>query len=141
MIRNRYKKVLLVAPEVSSHQLKADYIHVRHINASHQIFPSIYQLNPDLIVLDHNHLGKDIEKIVRRIRGNKFYSKIKICCYKAKATPRADSLLTAIGVDFFIYEEDLAVAPKSSKSIPNIFSAIFDIPQLVGLVPNTSTNL
>ena len=141
MIRNRYKKVLLVAPEVSSHQLKADYINVRHINASHQIFPSIYQLNPDLIVLDHNHLGKDIEKIVRRIRGNKFYSKIKICCYKAKATPRADSLLTAIGVDFFIYEEDLVVAPKSSKSIPNIFSVIFDIPQLVGLVPNTSTNL
>ena len=101
MIRTRFKKVLVVAPEISSYQLTADSENVRHIHALNNIFPSIYELNPNLIVLDYNFISKDMEKIVRRIRTNTFYSKIKICCYKSKVEPKADSLLKAIGVDFF----------------------------------------
>ena len=140
MTRTRFKKVLLLAPEVSSQQLTAEYSSVKHIDSVHQVFPSIYQLNPDLIVLDYNHFNNDVEKIIRRIRGNKFYSKIKICCYKTKPHTKQDGLLTAIGVDFFIYQEELVFDIKT-KSIPNIFSSMFDITHLAGLVPNPSTNL
>src|SRR5580698_8122027 len=121
MIRTRFKKVLLVSPENSSNQLPADYENVRHIHALDRIFPSIFELSPNLVVFDYNYISKDMEKIVRRIRTNSFYSKIKICCYKAKIEPKADSLLKAIGVDYFIYQEELATTPKS-KNTSNIFN-------------------
>jgi hypothetical protein len=129
MIRTRFKKVLLVAPEISSHQLTADYKNVRHIYAINNIFPSIYESAPNLIVFDHNFISKDLEKIIRRIRTNSFYSKIKICCYKSKVEPKADSLLKAIGVDFFVYEEELRVIQKS-KSIFSIFTEMIERPAL-----------
>jgi hypothetical protein len=129
MIRTRFKKVLLVAPEISSHQLTADYKNVRHIYAINNIFPSIYESAPNLIVFDHNFISKDLEKIIRRIRTNSFYSKIKICCYKSKVEPKADSLLKAIGVDFFVYEEELRAIQKS-KSIFSIFTEMIERPAL-----------
>jgi formyltetrahydrofolate synthetase len=129
MIRTRFKKVLLVAPEVLSHQLSADYKHVRHIYAINRIFPSIYEINPNLIVFDYNFISDDAEKIIRRIRSNNFYNKIKICCYKTKPNTKTDSLLKTIGVDFFIYQEELEAAPKN-KNVAHIFSALLDIPVL-----------
>ena len=129
MIRTRFKKVLLVAPEIPSHQLTADYKNVRHIYAINNIFPSIYESAPNLIVFDHNFLSKDLENIIRRIRTNNFYSKIKICCYKSKVEPKADSLLKAIGVDFFVYEEELKAIQKS-KSIFSIFTEMIERPVL-----------
>jgi hypothetical protein len=129
MIRTRFKKVLLVAPEISSHQLTADYKNVRHIHTINNIFPSIYELTPNLIVFDYNFISNDLEKIIRRIRTNNFYSKIKICCYKSKVEPKADSLLKAIGVDFFVYEEELRAIQKS-KNIFSIFTEMLERPVL-----------
>jgi hypothetical protein len=136
MIRTRFKKVLVVAPEISSYQLTADPENVRHIHALNNIFPSIYELNPNLIVLDYNFISKDMEKIVRRIRTNTFYSKIKICCYKSKVEPKADSLLKAIGVDFFVYEEELRAIQKS-KTITSVFTEMFDR-TVIGMLSNVS---
>lgn len=125
MTLNRYKKVLFVTPVLDSPQLNIDYNNIRYVHAINQIFPSIYELNPNLIVLDHTFLSKEMEKVVRRIRTNTFYNKIKICCYKYKVEPKADSLLKAIGVDYFIYEEELKTI-QTSKNMLGIFNDIFD---------------
>ena len=134
MIRTRFKKVLLVAPEVSLHQLTTDYDHVKHVHALNRIFPSIYELSPNLIVFDYNYLSKDMESIIRRIRTNKFYNKIKICCYKTRAEIKTDGLLKAIGVDYFVYQEELQAAQKS-KSIAHVFGELLDT-SMLGLMPN-----
>jgi len=134
MIRSRFKKVLLIAPQIPSNQLTTGYENVMHIHAIDRVFPSIYELNPNLIVFDYNYVSKDVEKIVRRIRTNNFYNKIKICCYKTKAEPKADSLLKAIGVDYFVYQEELKAAQKS-KNILNIFSVLLDT-SILGLASN-----
>ena len=133
MIRTRFKKVLLVAPEISDSQLSAEYENVTHVHALNRIFPSIFEINPNLIVLDSKYLATEMEKIVRRIRTNNFYSKIKICCYKNKVEPKADSLLKAIGVDYFIYEEELRTAQKNN-SITSMFTELVDRPVLSLLI-------
>lgn len=125
MTLTRYKKVLFVTPEINSPQLAVGYKDIRYIHAINQIFPSIYELNPNLIVLDHALLSKDMEKVVRRIRTNTFYKKIKICCYKNKIEPKADSLLKALGVDYFIYEEELQNIQKS-KIVMGVFNEMLD---------------
>jgi hypothetical protein len=129
MTLSRYKKVLFVTPEADSPQLNVDYKNIKYIHTLNQIFPSIYELNPNLIVLDQSLLSKDLEKVVRRIRTNTFYNKIKICCYKNKVEPKADSLLKAIGVDYFIYEEELQKIQKS-KNLSGMFNEILDRPML-----------
>jgi hypothetical protein len=78
-----------------------------------------------------------MEKIVRRIRTNRFYSKIKICCYKTKAELKTDGLLKAIGVDYFIYEEELQTVQRN-RLIPHLFTDILDQPVLAML--NGATN-
>jgi hypothetical protein len=93
-------------------------------------------LNPNLIVLDHTLLSGDLEKVVRRIRTNAFYSKIKICCYKNKVEPKADSLLKAIGVDYFIYEEELKNIQKT-KNVLGVFNEILDR-SVLGMLTNVS---
>jgi hypothetical protein len=136
MTRTRFKKVLFVTPEINSPQLTIGYKDVKYVHTITQIFPSIYELNPNLIVLDHTFLSKDIEKVVRRIRTNTFYNKIKICCYKNKIEPKTDSLLKAIGVDYFIYEEELQNIQKS-KNVFGIFNELLDRPVL-SMVTNVS---
>jgi CheY-like chemotaxis protein len=138
MSRIRFKKVLLVAPESLPYQLSPDYEKVRHVYAVNQIFPSIFELNPNLIVLDHNYLSNDMEKIVRRIRTNKFYKNIKICCFKTKANTKTDDLLKAIGVDYFIYEEELKSIQKN-KSLTAAFNKISDMAAL-SMLPTPSSN-
>jgi hypothetical protein len=125
MIRTRFKNVLLVAPDVFPEQLLADYTYVKHISSITNIFPSIYQLNPDLILFDYDFMAKDIEKTIRRIKVNKFYNKIKICCYKNTSNEKTDSLLKALGVDQLIYREDL-VKSTGSKSVLNTVHSIID---------------
>src|SRR6202012_5895168 len=125
MTLSRYKKVLFVTPEINSPQLCVGYKDVRYVHAINQIFPSIYELSPNLIVLDHALLSKDLEKVVRRIRTNTFYKKIKICCYKSKVEPKADSLLKALGVDYFIYEEELQNIQKG-KNVMGVFNEMLD---------------
>lgn len=136
MISSRFKKVLLVAPEVSSRQLTANYENIMRIHAVNRIFPAIYESNPNLIILDYNYVIKDAEQIIRRIRTNNFYNKIKICCYKTKAEPKKDGLLKAIGVDYFVYQEELQAA-QNSKNIAGVLGELLDL-SVLGLMPSAS---
>ena len=124
MIRTRFKKVLLVAPGVFPEQLLTDYKNVKHIAAINRIFPSIFELNPNVIIFDYDYVGQDIEKILRRIKINRFYDKLKICCYKSVPNQKIDSLLKALGVDHVFYQDEMT-APKN-KTVLNSFSAMFD---------------
>jgi hypothetical protein len=125
MIRIRYKKVLLVAPNVYPDRLLADCRVVKHISAVAHIFPSLFELNPDMIIFDYDYVGEDIEKVLRRIRINKFYSKLKVCCYKNHPNIKTDGLLKALGVNYLFYPEDYADTEKSKTALNNIGS-IFD---------------
>ncbi|HVW96844.1 MAG TPA: hypothetical protein VHA56_12815 [Mucilaginibacter sp.] len=125
MIRTRSKKVLLVAPEIFPNQLLADYTNVKHISATNSIFPSIYQLTPDVIVFDYDFMGKDLEKTLRRIQVNKFYNKIKICCFKNSRNEKVDSFLKVLGVDHLVYREEL-VENSKNKSLLNAFNSVVD---------------
>jgi hypothetical protein len=125
MIRTRFKKVLLVAPDIFPNQLLTDYTHVKHVSAASNVFPSIYELSPDIIVFDYEFMGKDLERTLRRIQVNKFYNKVKICCFKNTANEKTDSFLKVLGVDHLIYREDLGESTKN-KSVLNTFNSIID---------------
>ncbi|RYY36131.1 MAG: hypothetical protein EOP46_07560 [Sphingobacteriaceae bacterium] len=123
MIRQRFKRVLLVAPDNSPRRLAAEYQYVKHVAETSKLFPTIFDMKPDLILFDYAHVNKDIEQMVRRIRVNPFYKKTKICCYKLRAHTATDEFLKAIGVNYFVYPEDLAT--ESTEQV-NIFTAILD---------------
>jgi hypothetical protein len=125
MIRTRFKKVLLVAPEIFPNQLLADYSYVKHISATGSIFPAIYEINPDVIIFDYEFIGNDLEKILRRIRVNKFYNKVKICCFKNSLNENTDSFLKVLGVDHLIYRDELIHSTKS-KAVVNTLNSIID---------------
>ena len=129
MIRKHFKKVLLVAPEDFQNELLTDYRNVKHISTVSSIFPMLFELNPDIVIFDYDYIGKDLEKILRRISINTFYDKLKICCYKSRPNEKTDSLLKAIGVDYLIYQADL-VKPRKTKTLLNNFSAVFEKPIL-----------
>jgi hypothetical protein len=124
MIRTRFKKVLLVAPSVFPEQLLTDYKNVKHIAAINGIFPSIFELNPNVIIFDYDYVAQDIEKILRRIKINRFYDKLKICCYKSAPNQKTDSLLKALGVDHVFYQDDITA--QKSKTILDSFNTMFD---------------
>jgi hypothetical protein len=126
MLRTRLKKVLLVAPDIFPEKILTDYKNVKHVSAISCIFPAIYELNPDIIVFDYDYIGKDIEEILRRIKINKFYNKLKICCYKDAADTKTESMLKALGADRVIYREDLAKSQKNRILLNNL-SGVFDI--------------
>ncbi|RVT98161.1 hypothetical protein EOD41_17470 [Mucilaginibacter limnophilus] len=123
MIRQRFKRVLLVAPDNPPRRLAAEYQHVTHVSDVSRLFPVIFELKPDLILFDYSHVKKDIEPLVRRLRMNTFYKKTKICCYKPDAHTATDELLKAIGVNYFVYPENLST--ESTEQV-NIFTAILD---------------
>lgn len=96
-------KPLLVVTDAATNiviPLKRKLISVNHIN---RIFPAIHELQPSGIVLDHDYLGNDMEKVLRRIRCNPFYNNIKIYCYKSNPHTKVDDLLKVLGVQQFIY--------------------------------------
>ena len=126
MIRSRFRKVVLVAPELFSEQLISGYQRVRHVRIPGNLFPTIFEYNPDLLIFDHDFIGaKDMEKILRRIRANRFYHKIKIHCYKSEPSEKADSLLKVLGVDRFIYREEL-LKEKKPHGMLNTVNSIID---------------
>lgn len=114
-----------MAPEVFHSQLLADYKNVKHVSLTGHIFPSIYELSPDVIVFDYEFMGNEMEKTLRRITANKFYNKIKICCFKNTSNEKTDSFLKAIGVDHFVYKSE-PLESKQSKLILNTLNSIID---------------
>ncbi|MES2428306.1 MAG: hypothetical protein V4560_15100 [Bacteroidota bacterium] len=115
-------KPLLVVTGVSTSFIvpaKNQEVRVTDMN---RLFPVIHELLPGSIVLDHDYMGRETEKILRRIRSNPFYSKIKIYCYKSHEETKVDDLLKVLGVQQFIYAED----PTSSK-IKNTIKPLIDI--------------
>jgi hypothetical protein len=125
MICDRFKKVILVAPEKFPDELTSNLKHVKQISNLRGIFPAIYEYKPEIIILDCAFAGNELEKIIRRIKYNKFYQNLKIYCYKSAANEKADSLLKALGVDQIIYICDLS-APQKSKSLFNQLNSVLD---------------
>ena len=110
----------MVAPNEVPDQLLTDYRNVKHISVVNAIFPAIFDLRPNVIVFDADYLGKDFEKILRRIKINRFYDKIKICCYKNSPNHKDDSLLKVLGVEQMVYLEDLAKLKKSKPAVSGV---------------------
>ncbi|HTD39337.1 MAG TPA: hypothetical protein VK671_01865 [Mucilaginibacter sp.] len=129
MIHFRTERVLLVAPNIFSVQLLAKNKQIKHIAEVDRVFPAIYELAPHVIIFDYDYMNKDMEKILRRIRTNAYYNKIKICCFKSTANRKIDEFLKVLGVNHVIYKEELHNPTKASinhvKSI--LDSAVTDL--------------
>jgi hypothetical protein len=116
MIHFRSERVLLVAPNIFSVQLLDSNKQIRHITSVDRVFPCIYEMIPNLIVFDYDYLSQDLEKILRRIRTNAYYNKIKICCFKSSPNRKIDEFLKVLGVNHVIYKDELHNASKSTLS-------------------------
>jgi hypothetical protein len=116
MIHFRSERVLLVAPNIFSVQLLDSNKQIRHITSVDRVFPCIYEMTPNLIVFDYDYLSKDLERILRRIRTNPYYNKIKICCFKSSPNRKIDEFLKVLGVNHVIYKDELHNASKSTIS-------------------------
>lgn len=137
MHRFRYKKVILVAPDIFPKQLTTDLKHVRHVADINLLFPAIFEDKPAAIIFDYDFVGGILEKNIRRIKCNKFYEDVKVICYKSKQNEKIDSFLKAIGVDDIIYNHDLDKKGKNKNLIVQIASAITSpISRLVGIESN-----
>jgi hypothetical protein len=97
--------------------------HLKHITAVDRVFPSIYEMAPNIIVFDYDYLSEDMEKILRRIRTNSYYNKIKICCFKSSPNRKIDGFLKVLGVNHVIYKDELQ---SHTKSAINHVKSIFD---------------
>jgi len=116
MIHFRSERVLLVAPNIFSVQLLDSNKQIRHITSVDRVFPCIYEMTPNLIVFDYDYLSKDLERILRRIRTNPYYNKIKICCFKSSPNRKIDEFLKVLGVNHVIFKDELHNASKSTLS-------------------------
>jgi hypothetical protein len=123
MIFSKSEKVLLVAPNIFSVELLANNKQIKHITSIDRVFPSIFEMQPNIIVFDYDYLSEDMEHILRRIRQNSFYKKIKICCFKNGPNSRIDSFLQMLGVNHVIYKNELQ--NQTGTSI-NQVKSIFD---------------
>jgi len=123
-MQNRPKPLLVVTHATANLSLPAtkNVVKVTDVN---RIFPSIHELQPYAIVLDHDFLGLETEKILRRLTVNPFYSKLKIYCHKSRPHTKVDGLLAVLGVQQFIYA-DTAKKPKASVT-SKLLSYVFDV--------------
>ena len=134
MINFRTERVLLVAPNIFSVQPMADDKKIKHVTEVNRVFPAIYEFTPHLIIFDYDYMDKDMEKILRRIRTNAYYNKIKICCFKSSANRKIDSFLKVLGVNHVIYKNELYSTTKESI---NHVKSILD-PAVTSLLVNAS---
>lgn len=123
----KHKLLLIVADSTEQINVPVNKT-VVHINCVNRVFPAIHEHKPDGIILDYDFLGSEMEKILRRLMSNPFYKGIKISCYKNKPHTKVDDLLKVLGVQQFIYAQEVKqpkiTAPtKASSSIfKNVFS-------------------
>ncbi|HEY5328066.1 MAG TPA: hypothetical protein VIJ27_13775 [Mucilaginibacter sp.] len=134
MIFNKPEKVLLVAPNIFSVQLLESNRQIKHITSVNRVFPSIHEMVPNIIVFDYDYLSEDMEKILRRIRANSYYNKIKICCFKSSPNRKIDGFLKVLGVNHVIYKDELQ---NSAKGAINHLKSVFD-PTLTDLLVSAS---
>ena len=120
---SKSEKVLLVAPNIFSVELLACNKQIKHITCVDRVFPTIYDMAPNIIVFDYDYLSDDMEKILRRIRTNSYYNKIKICCFKSSPNRKIDSFLMVLGVNHVIYKNELH---NPTKAVINHVKSIFD---------------
>jgi len=123
MIRISASKLLVVASATSSIPVPSNK-NVIHITSTDRIFPAIHEMQPNGIMLDYDYLSTNTEKVLRRLQANPFYNKIKIYCYKSKPNTKTDALLKALGVEYFIYSEDLK---QPSKQKNNTFQTLSEM--------------
>lgn len=123
MIFNKPERILLVAPNIFSIQLLDSNKQIKHITSVDRVFPAIFEVVPNIIVFDYDYLNKDMEKILRRIRSNAYYNKIKICCFKSSPDRRIDSFLQVLGVNHVIYKHELQ---NPTKTVINHVKSILD---------------
>jgi hypothetical protein len=123
MIFNKPERILLVAPNIFSIQLLDSNKQIKHITSVDRVFPAIFEVVPNIIVFDYDYLNKDMEKILRRIRSNAYYNKIKICCFKSSPDRRIDSFLQVLGVNHVIYKRELQ---NPTKTVINHVKSILD---------------
>lgn len=124
-MRNLSKPLLVVTQSTTNLPLPTSrsVVNVPDVN---RIFPCIHEQKPFAIVLDHDYLGMETEKILRRLTVNPFYSHIKIYCYKSRPHTKVDGLLAALGVQQFIYGST-AQKPKvsiTSKLLGYVFDGV-----------------
>ncbi|MBW4891693.1 hypothetical protein KXQ82_18355 [Mucilaginibacter sp. HMF5004] len=81
-----------------------------HVNSTSKIFPSLFTYQPGTIIIDCDYLQNEVQDLVRRIRTNPFYNKLKICCLKQTQNHKADEQLKIIGVDFLLYRTSSALS-------------------------------
>src|SRR5437660_272017 len=133
MIRNKSDRVLLVASNIFSVQFTGNN-QIKHVSSVDRVFPTIYEMAPTIIIIDYDYLNDDLEKILRRIRTNSYYNKIKICCFKSSPDRRIDSFLKLLGVNHVIYKDELHNPTKASI---NHVKSIFDS-KITDLLVNAS---
>ncbi len=115
-------KFLIIVADTTSHIIVPVKKNLVHINCINRIFPAIHECKPEGIILDHDFLGGEMEKILRRLRSNPFYRNIKISCYKSKPHTKIDDLLKTLGVQHFIYAQQqkpakVATPVKTSNGV------------------------
>lgn len=126
-MKPKFKPLLVVTNAETSFIALAEK-NIIYVNSVNSIFPAMHEVQPCGIVLDHDYMGNDVEKALRRIRSNPFYKKIKVYCYKSCPNTKTDDTLKALGIQQFIYSET-ATQPKTKNKtlnliIENVFSTI-----------------
>lgn len=123
MMHFKPERILLVAPNIFSVELLDQNKQIKHISCVEKVFPAIYELAPHMIIFDYDYLNRDMERILRRIRTNSYYNKMKICCFKSSANRRIDEFLKVLGVNHVIYRDELH---NPSKTTLNHVKSILD---------------
>jgi hypothetical protein len=101
--------VLLTSDHLNNSFFKdATHIHYLHVNSTSKVFPALFTHQPGTIIIDCDCFQSEVHDLVRRIRTNPFYDKLKICCLKHAQNRKDDEQLKIIGVDFLLYRTSKA---------------------------------
>ena len=135
MIFQNSGRVLLVSPTDFSVPILAGKKVVRHVTTLDRVFPAIHEELPNIVVFDYDHYSEGMEKLMLRLRGNKFYNKIKVYCYKNSPDLSTDSCLKELGVNFVVYKTE------SGENMKPVSTENFEEyePKIVTLEPTVRT--
>jgi hypothetical protein len=113
-------RVLLVSPTNFSVPMLAGKKVIRHVTTLDRVFPAIHEDQPNIIVFDYDHYNEGMEKVLLRLRGNKFYNKIKIYCYKSTPDQKTDAYLRELGANFVVYKSEpgATMTPVIAEDVP-----------------------